>query len=344
MKIGVLAESADTCARELAAHIENLSCEPCPVFDFSATGHARVEMDQSGITWDGEKLSAFDKLVVAGFDYQDPLIPRAVSSADWSVWQIDYVVDEQHWSFVSSVLRDLERRGVVLINGWDALQYNFAKARLLGELKRAGFLVPHWLCSNEMSVVQQFCQEQKRVVWRPNTGRAMWQLFLDKQRLHCVDPAKPPVLIASHTEGALVRAFVCGDEVLLALNGSAPHMENFEQMEEVWSCDCAPVADELVRAVNRIGAGWAQVLYVEQDGKPCIYDIDVDPRYGWLPPQFRAYLQARLARKLLGMPAPGNAVLPVPPRCERESLFMRRMLVTLHELEATKYAEDPSRH
>lgn len=340
MKIGVLAESADTCAHELVARLENLSGQHCPFFDFSVPADVRVEMDQSGITWDGEKLSALDKLLVAGLDFQDPLVPRAVAGADWSVWQIDYIVDQQRWSFVSSVLRDLERRGVLLINSWHALQLGFAKARLLAELKRAGFLVPHWLCSNEMPVVQRFCEEQKRVVWRPNTGRAMWQLFLDKQRLHCVDPAKPPVLIASHPEQALVRAFVCGDEVLLALNCSAPHVDMFERMEEVWACDCGPVADELVSAVSRIGASWAQVLFVEQDGRPCIYDIDVDPRYGWLPPEFRAYLQIRLARKLLDMPSPGTDVLPVPARCERDSLFMRRMLVTLHEMEATKYAQD----
>jgi hypothetical protein len=340
MKIGVLADSADACARELAAQIGSLSGQPCPLFDFSASAKVRVEMDQAGIAWDGQKLDEFDKILVAGFDYQEPLIPRAVASADWSVWQIDYIVDEQHWSFVSSVLRDLERRGVRLINPWGALQFGFAKARLLAELKRAGFLVPNWLCSNEMPVVQKFCEEQKRVVWRPNTGRAMWQLFLDKQRLHCVDPAKPPVLVASHPEQALMRAFVCDGEVLLALNCSAPHMENFERMEEVWACDCGAVADELVRAVGRIGAVWAQVLFVEQDGKPCIYDIDVDPRYGWLPAEFRAYLQIRLARKILGMPSPGNDALPVPDRAERDSLFMRRMLVTLHELESTKYSED----
>jgi len=340
MKIGVLAELADTCALELVAHLERLSGQQCPFLDFSVPPDVRVDMDQSEITWNGNKLSALDKLFVTGFDYQDPLVPRAVATADWGVWQIDYIVDEQRWSFVSSVLRDLERRGVSLINSWHASQFGFAKALLLAELKRTGFLVPHWLCSNEMPVVQRFCEEQKRVVWRPNSGRAMWQLFLDKQRLHCVDPAKPPVLLASHSEQALVRAFVCGDEVLLALNYSAPHMEMFERMEEVWACDCSQVADELVRAVSHIRAGWALVLFVEQDGRPCIYDIDVDPHYGWLPSEFRAYLQIRLARKLLDLPAPGDDVLPVPARSERDSLFMRRMLVPLHEMEATKYVQD----
>lgn len=342
MKIGVLAESADTCARELVAQLESLSGRHCPLFDYSALAEVRVELDQSGIRWDGHDLSAFDKLLIAGFDFQDPLVPRAVAGADWSVWQIDSIVDQQRWSFVSSVLSDLERRGVVLINFGRALEHGFAKARLLAELERAGFLVPRWLCSNEMPVVEDFCKEQERVVWRPNTGRAMWQLFLDKQRLHCVDPAKPPVLLASasHPGQALVRAFVCGDEVLLALHCSAPHVDGVEKMEEVWACDCGPPAAEVVRAVGRIGASWAQVLYVEQDGRPCIYDIDVDPRYGWLPPEFRSYLQIRLARKLLDLPVPGDDILPLPPRRERDSLFVRRMLVTLHELEATKYAED----
>lgn len=338
MKIGVLAEAADSCARELVARIASLSGQDCPLFDYSALAEVRVEMGQSGIAWDGVQLGGFDKLLLLGFDFQDPLVPRAVAGADWSVWQIDSIVDQQRWSFVSSAICDLERRGVVMVNCAHALEFGFAKARLLAELKRGGFLVPHWLCSNEMPVVQRFCDEQKHVVWRPNTGRAMWQLFLDKQRLHCVDPAKPPVLVASHPEQALVRAFVCGDEVLLGLQCSAPHVDMFERMEEVWACDCGALADELVRAVSLIRAGWAQVLFVEQGGRPCIYDIDVDPRYGWLPPEFRAYLQTRLTRKLLDLPAPTAGDLPVPARSERDSLFVRRMLVTLHELEASKYA------
>lgn len=340
MKIGVLAEAADGCTRELVAHLERLSGQPCPLFDFSALAEARVVLDQAGIAWNGEQLHTFDKLVVTGFDCQDPVIPRAAASADWSVWQIDSIVDQQRWSFVASMLLDLERRGVLLVNSWNALEFGFAKALLFAQLKRAGFLVPDWLCSNEMPVVQRFCEQHQHVVWRPGSGRAMWQLFLDKQRLHCVDPAKPPILIASHPEQALARAFVCGDEVLLGLNCSAPHVDRFERMEEVWACDCGPLAAELVRAASRLGANWAQVLFVEQGGRPCIYDIDVDPRYGWLPPPFRAYLQVRLARKLLGLPAAGAGVPALPARGERDSLFVRRMLVTLHELEATKYAGD----
>lgn len=339
MNIAVLADAAEPCARELAARIAALSGRHCSLFDLSVPAGTRVEMSHSGVAWDGVELAELDKLVVTGFDFQDPLVPRAVTSADWSVWQIDYIVDQQRWSFVSSVLRDLERRGVFVINSWQALQFGFAKARLLAELNRAGFCVPQWLCSDDMPAVAAFCEERKHVMWRPNTGRAAWQLFLDKQRAHCVDPAKPPVLLAAHPEQAFVRAFVCTDEVLLALNWSAPHLEPFERMEEVWACDSSAVADELVRATKQIRASWAQVLYVVQDGRPCIYDIDVDPRYGWLPAEFRNYLQTRLARKLLDLPAPQADELPVPERGERDSLFVRRMLVTLHEMEATKYAQ-----
>jgi hypothetical protein len=336
----LLAESPDGCGRELAARLAALSGEPCPVIDACLPAGACVGMSERGILWDGLQLERFDRIVVSGFDFQDPLVPRAVASADWSVWQIDYIVDQQRWSFVASVLRDLQRRGVSLVNRWDALQFGFAKARLLAELKRAGFCVPPWLCSSEMGIVQRFCSEHARVVWRPCTGRAMWQLFLDKQREHLVGRGKPPVLLARHPGQGLARAFVCADEVLLALESSAPSQERFERMEEAWACDCGPLAGELVGAARAIGAHWAQLAYVERDGRPCIYDIDTDPRYGWLPGAFRDYLHGRLARKLLELPAPPAEALPVPERGERDSLFVRRMLVTLHELEATKYPRD----
>ena len=60
MKVGVLADSQDSCARELVAQIEDLSGRHCPLFDLCVPADARVEMDQSSIIWDGEKLSAYD--------------------------------------------------------------------------------------------------------------------------------------------------------------------------------------------------------------------------------------------------------------------------------------------
>lgn len=341
MRLGVLADPADTCARELAARIAEFSGERCPIFDLSVPASDRVEVSRSGIVWAGVDLGALDKLVVAGFDFQDPLVPRAVPSVDWSVWQIDYIVDQQRSSFLASVLRDQERRGIRVINSWHALRLGFAKARLFGELQRAGLRVPAWLCSNDMPVVERFCAQHRYVMWRPGTGRAIWQLFLDKQREHCVDPGKPPVLLAVHPEQGFVRAFVCNGEVLFALICTAPYVDGTdERMEQLSACDSDAVAHELVRAVNQIRADWAQVTYVVQDGRACIYDIDVDPRYGWMPAEFRNYLQVRLARKLLELPPVPAAELPVPAPRVRDSLFVRRMLVPLHQMEATKYAQD----
>lgn len=341
MRIGVLAVAADTQANELAARIALASGRPCPVFEYPLRAGTAVALDGDHLSWGGEDLGSFDKMVLAGFDVQDPLVPRAVPSTDWRLWQIDYIVDQQGASFLASVWRDLERRGVRLVNSWHALQFGFAKPRLLAELQRAGLRVPPWLCSNEMPVVQRFCAEQKSVVWRPATGRAMVQLFLDKQRLALVDPALPPVLLAAHPGRTLRRAFVCGDEVLLAVDTSVARVDGWERMEEVWTVDAGPVARELVRALRRIRADWAEIAFVEQDGRPCIYDVDPDPRYGWLPADFRAYLQARLARKLLDLPAPAAGKMPAPERGERESLFLRRMLAVLHDMEATKYTQDP---
>jgi hypothetical protein len=338
MKIGVLAQSASKESAGLVLAIEKISGCACPVFDISDSSGSTVQLDQTGVVWNGSHLQEFDKLVILGFEYQDPLIPRAVVSADWSIWQIDYVVDQQYYSFISSVLRDLERRGVCMVNKWDSLKYNFSKALLLSRLQESGFLLPQWLCSNEMSVVEKFCADEKQVIWRPNNGRAAWQLFLDKQRLYCVDPSKAPVLIASHPGFQLQRAFVCGTEVLMALHCSSPYAADFEYMEQVWCCDSTAVAAELAAAVAATGATWAQVLYTEIDGRPCIYDIDTDPKYGWLPLEFRNYLNHRLAEQLLEIPVTTIAPLGSTARVERDSLFVRRMLVTLHELEANKYA------
>lgn len=340
MKICVLACPADTHARELAREIARISGAACSVFDLSLPPGVPVELSRSRLAWDEIDLSAFDRILVLGYEIEDPLVPRPVASADWSLWGIDYLIDQQRASFVASALRDLERRGVSLVNGWHALQFGLTKPRLLADLGRAGHRVPQWLCSNDMPVVQRFCEEQGRVVWRPGAGRALWQRFEDRQRLDLVSPSKPPLLLASVADGSLRRAYVCDGEVLLALDRTAPGIDDFERMEVVSACDAAPIAAELASALHRVGAVWGEISYVEDGGRPCIYDIDPDPRYGWLPAEFRSYLQVRLARKLLGLPLPGQSELPLPSSRERDSLFVRRMLVTLHEMEATKYAKE----
>jgi hypothetical protein len=328
MKIAVLAHATDACAAALAAELG------CARLELSLPAGTAVEMSAAGVVWAGVPLHELDTLVVSGFDHEDPLVPRALPGADFSVWQIDYIVDQQRASFVASVLRELGRRGVRVVNSWESLQLALSKPRVLGELARAGCRVPAWLCTSDPEAAKTFCGSQERVLWRPASGRAKWQLFLDKQREALVGAGKPPVLLAAHPRENLRRAFVCAGEVLLAIECTVPVLDPLERMEEVWACDSAPVDGALVAAAQAALASWAQISYTLQDGTACIYDVDPDPRYAWLPGEFRAYLVARLARRLLGQRAPA---LPVPPRRERDSLFLRRMLVSLHDMEATKY-------
>lgn len=337
MKLAVLAGAGADGAAALAERIAALSAAPCPLLDATLPPQVPVELSAAGIHWGGVAVHRLEALFVCGIDFEEPQVPREVASAEWGVWQIDYLVDQQRASFVSSVLREAARRGVRVVNRWEALHAGFSRPALLTALARAGCKVPPWLCSNDMEAVKRFCAGQEAVAWRPAAGRARWQLFLDKQREALVDPKKPPVLIARHPDRELVRAFVCAGEVLLAFECAPPRIDGFEHMEEVRACDPGPAAAALERIPALLGAEWAQVSYVPNGDSPIVYDVDVDPRYGWLPAAWRDYLEERLARKLLGLPAPTPAELPLPAPAERDSLFVRRMLVSLHEMEATKY-------
>ncbi len=339
MKLAVLAPAGDACAAAVSREARRLCGAEVPLLDLAVAPSSRVVFGSELVNWDGVALTALDCLFVCGFDYEEPNVPRAEPTADYSVWQIDYIVDQQRRSFVASVLRDLERRGVRVVNSWAALQAGFSRPGVFGMLARAGCDVPRWLASNDPSAVREFCRDG-RILWRPAAGRAKWQPFLDRQREHLVAPAKAPILLAEAPRQKLRRAFLCDGEVLLALECAEPTLRGLERMEEVVPCDPAPYAKALAHAVRAVGATWAAVTYAETAEAACIYDVDIDPRYSWLPEEHRAYLAARIAARLLGGAVSEPAGLPLPPRGERDSLFQQRMLHILHQMEATKYAPE----
>jgi hypothetical protein len=187
-----------------------------------------------------------------------------------------------------------------------------------------------------------FCAASGTTLWRPTTGRAAWQRFLDKQRRHLINPAKPPVLLAKAIEGPLIRCWLYRGEPLLALQHRAPTAEGrLERLEVFASVELSSRTMTGISGLCEVlGASWLQVTLVESECGAYIYDFDSDPLLDWMPPAHYRFLLGRLATRLVReASAPDRA--PLEPS-ERPTLFLRRMLRELFPYEASKYEEPPS--
>lgn len=332
--IAILAPAANRQADDLAAAANALQVDCALRLGISDT--ARVSMGDDIVSRDGHELTALDSVFVHGFRYMDPVVPRAREDVDWSVWHASYIVEQQQFSTFYSVLCELVRRGVEVINPPAAGILDFTKGAALERLRRAGVRVPPILCSNEDERVRAFCELPGKTVWRPSTGRAAWQLFLDKQREHLVVLDKPPIMLAKVVEGPVLQCWVFKGEPLLSLCYDPPDSSGLEYLEGFWSVVPPDAVHATARsACEALGASWIKLSCVTEGEAALVYDVDVDPLLDWMPPSYRSYLIAQLAARLLKLE---RAALELPDTYEgRPTLFLRRMLRELFDYEASKY-------
>jgi hypothetical protein len=340
MKIGIFSERHDPQANRLHQHINQLAPGSSQHFSIPKDdGVPAVALDETGVYWDDVNVAELDLAYLHGFSYTYPVAPAPLGQVDWSIWQIDHLLEQQKSSFLLSAFTEMERHGVKLLNSSKLHLKNFAKAELLENLRQADFQVPRMVCTNDMETTQAFLQEvdANKVVWRPATGRAAWQLFRDKQREYLISTEKPPVLLAEIIEGPLIRSYLIDGEPLLCLNRYPPAcILHSETLESFQAMECPEVHGELQRLAAHLSLHWGQASFVLREGRAWVYDVDVDPLFGQMPAIFQERLVDGLARGCLGMEQTKEP-WPDQPQA-RPTLFLRRMLFPLFEFEHMKYS------
>lgn len=112
---------------------------------------------------------------------------------------------------------------------------------------------------------------------------------------------------------------------------------NPEKLEQFSHMECDEINDELRGLASKTGIPWALVHFVLKEGRPCIYDVDVDPILNWLPAIYRKYLTEKLAHRLAGIKDKTTFAEKENLPNERPTIFLRRMLQILFEFERSKY-------
>lgn len=337
LRVGLFSSLGDKETSVLKHRLDELAPGACGLFAVPDGGVPRVGLDRAGVYWDGVNVAELQCAYLRGLRYANPTIPRAIEDADWTLWQTDYITDQQRASFLHSAFTEMVRRGVRLFNSPAGHVRTFALPHLLETLRGLGFAVPRLFCSNDPDAAEAFCTEIGATVWRPATGRAPWQRCTEYRRQRLIAPDKPPILIAEVIEGPLIRAYLFAGEPVLCVKTKAPaFVPPLERLEVFMTVDYPEASAELRRLAEAVDLSWAVVSFVMRDSRPWLYGLDPDPLYADLPGPYRERVVTGLARGLLG---DNVAALETPAEepQPRANLFLRRMLQPLFEIEHRKY-------
>jgi hypothetical protein len=340
IRVGLFSSRGDKQTSLLQRRLDELAPGVAYHFTIPEAGTPPVALDSMRVEWDGINAAELEHGYVHGFRYENPAIPRALEDAEWTLWQTDYITDQQRASFLHSAFSELERRGVRLFNSPNAHVHAFALPNLLETLRQNGFRVPPLVCTNDRDAAETFCEQVGVTVWRPTTGRAPWQRCTPYRRDRVMGLDKPPILIAGVVDGPLIRAYLFNGKPLLLVKAKAPAFAPpLERLEVFIATECPEAYEHLERLTKTIGLRWGVVSFVSQDHQPWIYGIDPDPVWTQLPGSFGERVLSGLAKGLLGEDVSALGELPDQPQA-RETLFLRRMLQPLFELEHRKYRPD----
>ncbi|MCW8132495.1 MAG: hypothetical protein KIS92_19260 [Planctomycetota bacterium] len=336
MTIGLIAPARHRGAQRLQRALEALEPGCVARLDLDLSSESPTHLDARRASWNGVDLAALRCAVVMGFSYCDPVIPSPGLNQDWTVWRYDYLAEQQTYSYLHSLLLDLARRGVRTFNDPNVHMACFARTALFERLREAGLRVPEMLCTNRLDMVNAFRDGKETVVWRPASGRAIWQLFLDAQRDALVALEKPPILLADTRPGQLTRGYLFEGKPLLLATYRYPDPGPPERLESYMEVACPQAHAALARAAELVQGRWLEVQFVQAGDETWIFDLEADPDLEALPAELQARLTERLAAALTGHPVAEPT--PDAEPLERPTMFLRRMLRILFEFEESKYS------
>ncbi len=335
-QIGVLGPGNSVQARNVHACLSSLEGVDARFVDTDFPPHIPVSLDESQILVDGVDLASLDTAYVHGFSYMNPVIPREPGICDFSLWNGDHLIDQQRYSFVSSLLRELDRRGVELVNPPDVHVQAFAKPALFEEMAGLDLPVPPMICTNDQQEMVQFGKTHGELVWKPPTGRGAWQILGQKQINHLAGQEKPPIWIARLLDGAYVRILAYKGKALACLHFLGPDPGPPERLETIFHAPDMITETLTEKFFQLSGIPWAMMHVVLNEDDADIYDIDPDPVVNWVRGAFRGPLTSMLADKLAGRDAEG--VHFPQEKIRRSALFLKQMLWPLYEFERSKRA------
>ena len=305
-RIGIFGPHTDADVQELKAKIEDRGGE-ARVIDlglFPSVVKASITIDR--VIFDGMNLLDFDGFYLRRVAGMWPLPRKEFSREEWADFYEkfnDYMANIRAiLSFKHSLVRILCERKLV-INPYNSWGYHHLKLHQLWILKENGFKVPGFKAGNNYFNLKSFL-EGKEAVQKPFIKGQVQRANLAGLEATRDNLRKKPIIYQEFIRGRSIRAFVLGDELILACE--LPHKEKgvdaSEHIEYMKKIDLPPeMEDEIVRAAKTFGMIFSGVdlQWDQSSGEYYFLECNSAPFFRPYDTQVGADIGGKLAQFLL---------------------------------------------
>ncbi|RKH46840.1 ATP-grasp domain-containing protein [Corallococcus sicarius] len=306
-KVVLIGSRSDDATRFVAEAVERRRARTIVVETDRVPDSAALSWEDGEVLWDGECLSDLRSFYIKAIRLSLP-VPEAeaLSARNFPRWQEQYLAERERQSFLHSVLRSLNRRGVSFINPLEAVELHYLKLHQLALLRRHKIPVPASLGTASPDAVREFVARHGAVIYKPLGGGALVQKMgeadLTDERLQLV--ANCPVLFQEQIVGDEFRAYVLDGEPVAAFRipteGVVDARQNLDKVtpgrlpKEAWEL-CLRGAKALgmvFTAVDLRRTKEGAFVALEFNPTPAISFFD-DPRDGKVITRLASYLVAK---------------------------------------------------
>ncbi|MFZ5979860.1 MAG: ATP-grasp domain-containing protein [Candidatus Zixiibacteriota bacterium] len=305
-KIGLIGQYIDADVQLLKAKIEDRGGE-AKIIDLSLfPDTVRGSITLEKVIFDDQDLLELNAFYIRKLAAIWNLPVPDFNKEDWAVYYErfnDYMDNFRAiHSFKISLARILCERKLV-VNPYDAWDLHHLKIYQYFLLREKGFKVPDFVASNNFYVLREFLEKypavEKPIVTGPVRRVYLEALETEKDLLR-----DRPIVYQEYIEGASIRAFVLGEQVIAACVLPAKAWgvdasENIASMQPVVLPE--DINKEIVRAAKSLGMLFSGVdlQYRESTGEFYFLECNVAPYFRPYDTQINADIGGKLADFLL---------------------------------------------
>lgn len=304
-RIGILGAASDPQAQAMIHLLEARGGHPL-LLDTSKIPEARaLSYERGQAFYEGQALGEIRVCYLRSIHLSFPTVdPGFFSERNFSIWQEQYIAERERHSLITSILRNLQSEGCLMINPVESFDLHFLKLHQLHRLQKAGVEIPASLGTCDPEALEPFAARYPSVICKPLGGGAMVRRLQEadhtpEMRARLKDC---PFLFQEEILGREFRAYLLEGEPLQAFElPTEGVVDAREAIERVKPASLPPeVWDVCLRAARALGLIFTAVdLRITAEGRIVVFECNPTPAVGFFEDALQGVINPRLADFLL---------------------------------------------
>ncbi len=256
-----------------------------------------------------EEIINLKAVFIRGVSVDTPITsPAWQSDFEMNIWRAKYIKENYKIFAISSILKELENQGVLVVNGLAKYLYHNMKSGFFSYLRSKGISVPDSMGTNSLSEALNFKNRYEKIVAKSPSGVGATKLIKNFKGVADKSLKYTPPMFQQEIKGQTIRIHTVGNKVVLALKIIASDIDSrtdtkgfsYYKMKKEHS-------DEVLRAnslLNLKFSAWDAII--GEDDKIYLLDCNPGPYIYWIGSYFTRLVKSELARYLVAFAESGD--------------------------------------